>query len=55
MKAREQIINKNTGEDQAQSLNKLRQHYFGAEAETIAREEQSQFYRFVRPRVFGKN
>jgi len=55
MKEREQIINKNTGEDQAQSLNKLRQQYFGAEAETIAREEQSQFYRFVRPRVFGKN
>jgi hypothetical protein len=55
MKAREQIINKNTGEDQSQSLNKLRQHYFGAEAETIAREEMSQFYRFNRPREYGKN
>jgi hypothetical protein len=55
MKAREQIMKKDTGEELVQSLNNLRQQYFGAEAETIAREELSQFYRFNRSRVYGKN
>lgn len=55
MQAREQILKKTTGEERAQSLNTLRQKYFGAEAETIAREELSQFYRFNRAREYGKN
>lgn len=55
MKVREQIMKKTTGEERAQSLNKLRQQYFGTEAETIAREELSQFYRFNRSREYGKN
>lgn len=55
MQAREQILKKTTGEERAQSLNTLRQKYFGTEAETIAREELSQFYRFNRAREYGKN
>jgi len=55
MKAREQIMKKNSGEEQVQNLNRLRQQYFGAEAETIVREELSLFYRFDRPRIYGKN
>lgn len=37
------------------ALAALRQRYFGDNAHTIAKEEASGFYRFSRPRVYGRN
>jgi len=55
MQEREQLTRRYTGEQQAQKLDELRQEHFGHAAETIRREEESDFYRFERPRRFGLN
>lgn len=36
-------------------LNDLRSQFFGNSAETIAKEEENGFYRFQRPRYYGRN
>jgi hypothetical protein len=43
------------GDALEQGLAQLRQRYFGAEAQAIANEEASGFYRFERPRTYGQN
>ena len=43
------------GESLQQRLNQLRQQVFGHEAITIAREEQQGFFRYQRPRYYGRN
>lgn len=55
MKAREQLLKSLDGDDPEDALDKLRTDYFGADAETIKREEQSGLYRFNRKRMYGKN
>ena len=54
MKSRNRLIASN---DQVSELemNKLRSQYFGNSAITIAREEESGFYRYQRPRYYGRN
>lgn len=37
------------------ALSQLREKFFGEEAPTIAVEENEGFFRFMRPRVYGKN
>ena len=36
-------------------INALRRQYFGSNAVTIAREEAQGFFRFERPRLYGRN
>ena len=55
MKARNQALKKTPATEREQILDQLRQEHFGSEAETVKREELSGFYRFNRPRVYGKN
>jgi hypothetical protein len=43
------------GEALEQELRHLRQRTFGHEAQTIEREEADDFFRFERPRVYGRN
>lgn len=54
MESREQLlaINDQLSPDQ---LDQLRSEFFGRSAETIAREEAQGFYRFQRPRYYGRN
>lgn len=42
-------------DDRQQALSDLRERYFGHEAPTIEREEESGFFRYERPRVYGRN
>jgi len=55
MKEREALAQKHQGEELERQLQPLREKYFGAEAETVAGEEASGFFRFTRPRVWGRN
>ena len=41
--------------DEADELRHLRARYFADEAPTIEREEGGGFFRFERPRVYGRN
>jgi len=43
------------GESQSKAVSQLRETIFGADAVTIAREEKAGFYRFERPRLYGRN
>jgi hypothetical protein len=43
------------GEVLRKELDRLRQKYFGQEAATIAAEERDGFFRFERPRIYGRN
>lgn len=54
MKSRDQLLanNENLPEDQ---LDELRSQFFGNSASTIAKEEANGFYRFQRPRYYGRN
>lgn len=54
MNSREELIASNENISEAE-LNELRTQFFGNSAVTIAREEASGFYRFQRPRYFGRN
>lgn len=45
-----------TGDDLQQALDKLREKFFAHEAYTIKKEEEElQFFRYLRPRVYGRN
>jgi len=54
MKSREDLLENNEQVSDNQ-MNELRHQYFGNSALTIAREELSGFYRFQRPRYYGRN
>jgi len=53
--AREELAANLSGDEYDEALQALQVKYFKHEAPTIAREEQDDFYRFQRPRVYGRN
>ena len=55
MQEREALAKQYSGDALEERLRAVRTRYFGAEAETIATEEQSGFFRFSRPRRWGRN
>lgn len=55
MKDRAALAQQVSGAELEDKLRDLRVRYFGAEADTIAQEEQSGFFRFARPRKWGRN
>jgi hypothetical protein len=55
MQEREALAKQYSGDALEQRLKEIRTRYFGGEAETIASEEQSGFFRFSRPRRWGRN
>lgn len=55
MEEREALAKQYSGAALEEQLKGLRQRYFGAEAQTIGEEEQSGFFRFSRPRVWGRD
>lgn len=55
MEARERVTGTFEGEARKEEVRALRERYFGPEAETIAREERQGFFRYERPRVYGRN
>lgn len=55
MLEREALAKQHSGGALEERLREVRARYFGAEAETIAAEEQSGFFRFSRPRRWGRN
>jgi hypothetical protein len=55
MQEREALAKQYSGDALEERLREVRTRYFGAEAETIATEEQSGFFRFSRPRRWGRN
>ncbi len=55
MAEREALLKENLGSNQDQALSLLRVKYFKREAPTIAKEEAGGFYRYLRPRLYGRN
>ncbi|WP_309896617.1 hypothetical protein [Archangium sp.] len=56
MSEREALAQQHSGAELELKLQELRSRYFPSEeAQTIAEEEQSGFYRFTRPRQWGRN
>jgi hypothetical protein len=55
MKERERIAASFEGEALEAELRALREEYFAHEAKTIEAEERGGFYRFERPRIYGRN
>ncbi|GGX43815.1 hypothetical protein [Saccharospirillum salsuginis] len=55
MAERETLVSTLTGDERRRALNDLREQYFGVEAKTIRLEEENGFFRYERPRVYGRN
>ncbi len=55
MSEREALAQQHSGAELELKLQELRSRYFPDEAETLAEEEQTGFYRFTRPRQWGRN
>lgn len=56
MEERKQVVEQYQGEQQKEKIQELREKYFGEEASTIqAEEENDDFFRFERPRYYGRN
>ncbi|MFE8603786.1 hypothetical protein [Archangium violaceum] len=55
MSEREALAQQYAGPELEARLTELRARYFSDEAQSIAEEEQSGFYRFTRPRQWGRN
>jgi hypothetical protein len=55
MSEREALAQQYTGPELEARLTELRARYFSDEAQTVAEEEQSGFFRFTRPRQWGRN
>lgn len=55
MQAKAELENQYSGDQLAVNLSALREEHFQHEAKTIALEEESGFYRYLRPRVYGRN
>jgi ribosomal protein L29 len=55
MEARAELARRYSGAELESRLGELRARTFGAEAQTVAEEEETGFFRFGRPRVHGRN
>lgn len=55
MSARDQLTQLYSGTELNNKLAELRAQYFKHEAPTIEKEEQSDFFRYTRPRLYGSN
>ncbi len=55
MKERDALASRYSGADLEEKLKPLREKYFKHEAITIEREENDGFFRYERPRVYGRN
>jgi hypothetical protein len=55
MEEREAVLLQYRGPEQEEKLKALREKYFQDEANTIALEENDDFFRFNRPRIYGRN
>ncbi|QRK11456.1 hypothetical protein JQX13_16100 [Archangium violaceum] len=55
MSERELLAQQYSGPELEARLTELRSRYFSDEAETLAQEERSGFFRFTRPRQWGRN
>jgi hypothetical protein len=55
MQERARVVATFEGGAREDELDALRSEYFGEQAPTIAREERDEFFRFERPRVYGRN
>ena len=55
MSERAALAQQHSGAELDMKLQELRSRYFPDEAQTIAEEEESGFYRFTRPRQWGRN
>ena len=56
MEAREAAEVQYSGEQLTQELDKIREQYFAHEASTIKKEEEDlEFFRYTRPRLYGRN
>jgi hypothetical protein len=55
MQEREDIVKKFEGSEREERLNTLREKYFQDEAKSIELEEKDDFFRFKRPRIYGRN
>lgn len=55
MAQRQNLVEQQPADQLEPALQLLRAEYFGHEAETIAREEQDGFFRYRRPRLYGRN
>lgn len=55
MAERDQLTASYSGESLEEKLDGLREKFFGAEAPTIKKEEESGFNRYERPRLYGRN
>lgn len=55
LEKRAQLDKELRGESFSAELKKLQHEYFGEESYTIALEEESGFFRYERPRVYGRN
>ena len=55
MTARDQLTNLYEGADLSEKLMELRVTFFEHEAPTIEKEEQAEFFRYKRPRLYGSN
>lgn len=55
MSEKDQLTASYSGEELESKLDSLREKYFGREAPTIKKEEDSGFNRYDRPRLYGRN
>jgi len=55
MASRQGLLDELSGEELDIALSELREKHFKHEAPTIAREETDEFFRYSRPRVYGRN
>jgi len=55
MQEREDAVKEFKGAEREERLKELREQYFQDEAKTIELEEKDNFFRFNRPRIYGRN
>lgn len=55
MAERDAVTDQLEGEALQNAIHDLQERYFGAEAPTIRLEEENDFFRYERPRVYGRN
>jgi hypothetical protein len=55
MQEREDAVKEFKGPEREERLKALREQYFQDEAKTIELEEKDNFFRFNRPRIYGRN
>jgi len=55
MEARKKVVSEIEGAEKEEKLKALREEYFKDEAKTIELEEKDDFFRYERPRYYGRN